>query len=166
MRKIAILGGGISSLTAAFDLTSERGWKEKYDITLYQLGWRLGGKGASSRNPDCNDRIEEHGLHIWLGFYENAFAMMRQCYQELGKQPGTFETWTDAFKKHSYIVLEEKIDTGWLPWPVNVPENDSLPGAAANCRHFGTTWSWRCNGFATHWNRGRLHRRLRANESP
>ena len=23
------------------------------------------------------DRIEEHGLHLWMGFYENAFRLMR-----------------------------------------------------------------------------------------
>lgn len=128
-RKIAILGGGISSLSAAFDLTSERNWKKKYDITVYQLGWRLGGKGASSRNPDRNNRIEEHGLHIWLGFYENAFAMMRTCYGKLANRKGIFPSWTDAFKPHEYIVLQENTPQGWISWPYNFPVNDSLPGS-------------------------------------
>jgi uncharacterized protein with NAD-binding domain and iron-sulfur cluster len=83
LKKIAILGGGIASLTAALEITRKPDWQNSYDITVYQLGWRLGGKGASSRNPDASDRIEEHGLHIWLGFYENAFAMIRSCYEEL-----------------------------------------------------------------------------------
>ncbi|MBA3858013.1 MAG: hypothetical protein C0507_14005 [Cyanobacteria bacterium PR.3.49] len=80
---MAILGGGIYSLAAAFDLNSEKNWTQKYDITVYQMGWRLGGKGASTRNPKYGNRIEEHGLHIWLGFYENAFQIMRHCYAEL-----------------------------------------------------------------------------------
>jgi uncharacterized protein with NAD-binding domain and iron-sulfur cluster len=129
LRKIAILGGGISSLSAAFDLSSEPNWKEKYEITVYQMGWRLGGKGASSRNPEYGNRIEEHGLHIWIGFYENAFAMIRQCYKETGSQPGTFPSWQDGFKPHSFLVLEEH--TGperWMHWPINVPTNNSLPG--------------------------------------
>jgi NAD(P)-binding Rossmann-like domain len=71
--RIVAFGGGISTLAALFDLTSKSDWKDQYDINVYQMGWRLGGKGASSRNPAFNDRIEEHGLHIWLGFYENAF---------------------------------------------------------------------------------------------
>src|SRR6267378_8596684 len=91
-RKIAVLGGGISALAAVFDLTSEKDWRDKYDITVYQLGWRLGGKGASSRNPNYNNRIEEHGLHIWLGFYENAFELMRKCYDELKGTPGVFSS--------------------------------------------------------------------------
>jgi uncharacterized protein with NAD-binding domain and iron-sulfur cluster len=128
LKKIAILGGGISSLSAAFDLTSESDWRNKYEITVYQMGWRLGGKGASSRNPECGNRIEEHGLHIWIGFYENAFALMRKCYEERGSQGGTFPSWKDAFKPHSFLVLEEHIPNGWMHWPINVPTNDSLPG--------------------------------------
>jgi uncharacterized protein with NAD-binding domain and iron-sulfur cluster len=42
-QKIAVLGGGISSLAAVFDLTDEKNWQQKYDITVYQMGWRLGG---------------------------------------------------------------------------------------------------------------------------
>src|SRR5277367_1813043 len=82
-QRIAVLGGGISALTTVYDLTSDPDWQNKYDITVYQLGWRIGGKGASSRNPDFENRIEEHGLHIWLGFYENAFRLMRDCYGQL-----------------------------------------------------------------------------------
>jgi len=127
-KKIAILGGGISSLTAAYDITREPNWQDKYDMTVYQMGWRLGGKGASSRNPNRHYRIEEHGLHIWLGFYENAFSLMRACYSELSGVPGVFRSWQDAFKPHSFVVLEEKTTNGWLHWPTTFPVNDSLPG--------------------------------------
>ena len=75
--KVAIIGGGCASVTTAFELTRPI-HKGKYQVTIYQLGWRLGGKGASGRGPA--GRIEEHGLHIWLGFYENAFRLMRECY--------------------------------------------------------------------------------------
>ena len=56
--KIAILGGGIGALTAAFYLTSEPYWKDRYDITVYQLGWRLGGKGASGRTAYVEDDVD------------------------------------------------------------------------------------------------------------
>lgn len=136
-RKIVVLGGGIAALSAVFDLTSERGWQERYDITVHQMGWRLGGKGASSRNSQRNNRIEEHGLHIWLGFYENAFEIMRRCYAELSGTPGIFDSWQEAFKPHSFIVLEERTDTGWLHWPTAFPANDSLPGDGTE---FPTLW--------------------------
>ena len=50
---------------------------------MYQRGWRLGGKGASSRG--VNGRIEEHGLHVWLGYYDNAFRLVRDVYDELDR---------------------------------------------------------------------------------
>src|SRR5205823_450256 len=63
--RIVILGGGMGALTTAYYLTSKPGWEQEYEITLYQLGWRLGGKCTSSRNPENGCRIEEHGLHVW-----------------------------------------------------------------------------------------------------
>lgn len=54
---IVIIGGGMSALTAAFELTSLPEWQRRYDITLYQMGHRLGGKGASGRNHKRFDRI-------------------------------------------------------------------------------------------------------------
>ena len=82
-QRVAVLGGGMAGLTAAWRL-SEPGWEENFErITVYQRGWRLGGKGASSRGP--NGRIEEHGLHVWLGWYENAFRLLRECYDELDR---------------------------------------------------------------------------------
>ncbi len=68
-RKIAALGGGMGSLSAVFWLTSQPGWQERFDVTVYQLGWRLGGKAASGRARDAFERNEEHGYHVLLGFY-------------------------------------------------------------------------------------------------
>ncbi|MDZ8263781.1 NAD(P)-binding protein [Nostoc sp. ChiQUE01b] len=128
-KKIAILGGGMASLTTAFELTNQPDWQEKYDITLYQMGWRLGGKGASGRNLNAQDRIEEHGLHIFMGSYENTFKVMRQCYEELGRNPKMpLATWQEAFKPHNFIVVPEYINKQWIPWPFDFPINDSLPG--------------------------------------
>ena len=96
--KIVILGGGVSAITAAFQLTNQPGWQNNYDITLYQMGWKIGGKGASGRNPDYGERIEEHGLHLWFGFYDNAFNSMKQAYDELNRPVGSpLATWQDAF---------------------------------------------------------------------
>ncbi|NJP08916.1 MAG: NAD(P)-binding protein [Leptolyngbyaceae cyanobacterium RU_5_1] len=47
--KIAVLGGGMGSLAAAFELSNTPELRSRYEITVYQLGWRLGGKGASGR---------------------------------------------------------------------------------------------------------------------
>jgi len=110
-QKIAILGGGAGALSAAFGITEVPGWQDQYEITVYQLGWRLGGKGASGRNRTVADRIEEHGLHIWFGYYENAFRAIRTCYAELNRAPNTpLATWDMAFKPHNSIVVQEFVD--------------------------------------------------------
>ena len=131
--KITVLGGGLGSLSTAYMLTNAPDWKERFEtITVYQAGWRLGGKGASGRG--VNGRIEEHGLHIWLGLYENAFKVIQDVYKELGRPTGTpLATWEDAFKKHNFVVLEEHIDNKdakdtWRNWEFDFPENDDIPG--------------------------------------
>jgi uncharacterized protein with NAD-binding domain and iron-sulfur cluster len=129
-QKIAILGGGMAALTAAYELTDQPGWQERYEIAVYQMGWRLGGKGASGRNADAQDRIEEHGLHVWGGFYENAFNLMRRCYGELGRPAGApLATWQEAFTPQNFVVWEEYVRDRWLHWPVEFPPNDALPGS-------------------------------------
>src|SRR5262245_38331421 len=97
--RVAILGGGMAGVAAAWEL-SRPGWQDRHEsITLYQRGWLLGGKGASTRDPE--GRILEHGLHVWLGYYDNAFRLMRECYAELDRthrDPGApIRTWRDAF---------------------------------------------------------------------
>ena len=74
--RVAILGGGIAGLAAAWELSGEA------EVTVYERDWRLGGKGASSRGE--HGRIEEHGLHVWGGFYHNAFRTMREVYAARG----------------------------------------------------------------------------------
>lgn len=127
--KLAIIGGGVSAMTAAFELTSQAGWDEAYDVTIYQSGFRLGGKGASGRNRDHADRIEEHGLHIFMGFYENAFRVLRACYKELDRPPGApLRSWREAFQPHDHIVLFEHDGMGWKPWPMPFPRSAGTPG--------------------------------------
>ena len=125
--RIAILGGGAGSLSAAYQLTRTPELRAKHDVTIYQMGWRLGGQGASGRNRDEHDRVEEHGLHIWLGFYENAFAMMRECYAEQAKEPDNpFQAWTDAFKPESITPLG--LGDGQTYFLAEWPTNADTPG--------------------------------------
>ncbi|TFW34841.1 NAD(P)-binding protein [Massilia horti] len=133
LQKIAILGGGAGSLAAAFYLTAQIGWRERYEITVYQQGWRLGGKGASGRNAALGQRIEEHGLHIWGGFYANAFKMIRAVYDELGRAPGTpLASWDQAFRPHDYMVLAELVGTEWRPWQLVLPRRPGEPGIGSD----------------------------------
>ncbi len=126
-RKIAILGGGLGALSTAFHLTEQAGFSEHSEVTLYQTGWRLGGKCASSRG--AHGRIEEHGLHVLLGGYENAFAMMRRCYAALDRDPtAPLATFEQAFKPHDTVVFQEIIRGELRPWALTFPRNHSQPG--------------------------------------
>jgi uncharacterized protein with NAD-binding domain and iron-sulfur cluster len=132
LQKIAVLGGGAGSLAAAFYLSAQPGWRERYEITVYQQGWRLGGKGASGRNAQLSQRIEEHGLHIWFGFYANAFAMLRAVYEELGRPlDAPLARWDQAFQPHDYVVLAEQVGAGWRPWHLVLPRRPGEPGTGS-----------------------------------
>ncbi len=126
--RVAVIGGGCASITAAFELTRPI-HQGKYQVTVYHQGWRLGGKGASGRGPA--GRIEEHGLHVWLGFYENAFRLLRECYAELDRDPATcrLASWRDAFFPDSHVAVAEPCGNGqWLNWTAFFPPADGLPG--------------------------------------
>lgn len=122
-KKVIILGGGMGALSAAWYLTDKTNWKDEYDITLYQLGWRLGGKGASSRNMDRHCRSEEHGLHIWAGWYANAFGMLGACYQELGLDIQA------AFRPQDHVCLLDTSEGRSEPWSIRLDDfPDQFPG--------------------------------------
>jgi uncharacterized protein with NAD-binding domain and iron-sulfur cluster len=127
-KKVVVVGGGVSGMVAAMALTQPE-LAGKFDVTVYQMGWRLGGKGASGRSATQASRIEEHGLHIWFGFYDNAFTWMDRCYQELNRPPGApLRTLEDAFKPQDNFIFTELIDNKWREWLLNIPPNDAQPG--------------------------------------
>jgi len=122
-QKVAVLGGGLGSLTAlATMVTHENYSPEDWDITVYERSWRLGGKGASGRNAQFDQRIEEHGIHIWLGFYDNAFKLITQAFESMGHK------WEDYFTATDLTVFEEVVRGERKPWPIEFPTNQDVPG--------------------------------------
>ncbi len=140
-QRIAILGGGIAALTTAFELTSQPDHQQKFDITFYQMGWRLGGKCATARGP--NDRIEEHGIHGFLGCYYNALPMMADVYQALGRKPDQpLATFEQAFHQESFMLMWEFRDNTWKQWPFTAPTNSMSPALAADLAKVSTVNQW------------------------
>jgi len=125
--KVAIVGGGCGALTAAYWLSLQ---DERYEITVYQMGWRLGGKGASGRNQEKHNRVEEHGLHVWMGFYENAFRLMRHCYDSLPKdgRKSPFGSVEEAFIADHWIGAADPSRDGYRTWTSHFPATPGLPG--------------------------------------
>ncbi len=134
--RVAIVGGGCAGLAAAWQLSQQRGYK----VDVFERSWRLGGKGASIRDSD--GRILEHGLHVWLGFYENAFRMMRECYGEIEAQRKlgaraqmlgklVHDCIDDAFFPEPHIgVARPDRHRDWTAWSGYFPPAMGLPGDA------------------------------------
>ena len=129
-RRIAILGGGVGAIAAAWALTESADPSEPLEITVYQLGWRLGGKGASGRNAAHGQRIEEHGLHVWLGWYHNAFAMLGRCYEQLGRSPECpIRSLDQAFVAHDYVGVSHGASShGRKFWMLGFPRTAGTIG--------------------------------------
>jgi uncharacterized protein with NAD-binding domain and iron-sulfur cluster len=130
--RIAILGGGAAGVTAALELSNRVDWSDHYEsITLYQQGWRLGGKGACGRGP--HQRIEEHGLHLWFGFYENAFRLLDRCHKELDwraahcGQPRwslAFTSVEDSFSPLEDLAVADHDGCHWRVWHADFCDDD------------------------------------------
>ena len=131
--RVAVLGGGPAGLTAAFELTATAELRQRYTVTVYQPGWRLGGKGASGRNHAMCERIEEHGLHVWFGCYDNAFSMIRRCYAERGgPADAPLATWKDAYKPTGESIIYERFGERWVCHTVKLPPAPFDPGDTAD----------------------------------
>jgi uncharacterized protein with NAD-binding domain and iron-sulfur cluster len=141
-RRIAIIGGGMAGLAAAWRLSGELG--ADVEITVYEQGWQLGGKGASGRG--VHGRIEEHGLHVWLGYYDNAFRLIRQVYDDLDRDRTApdcpIRGWRDAFSPAGRVGVEERTGRGWQHWVATFsttsgePGDDGTPGGTASVAEF------------------------------
>ena len=105
--KVAIVGGGCAGIAAAFEL-DRPGLAGKYEVPF--TNWD-GGRRQRCLGPRPGRCVEEHGLHLWMGFYENAFQLMRECYAELGRDRWkcSIADWTDAFFADSFCGVIDRI---------------------------------------------------------
>lgn len=135
--RLIVLGGGIASLTAAF-YASEPGHERVFPggIHVYEKTAMLGGKGASRRTKSAavTHRIEEHGLHVWFGSYDNAFALLAKChaYLECESQERGYQRWSSSlreieagFRPCSRLALMDHDGASWLPWVADFPEDST-----------------------------------------
>ncbi|MFZ5475402.1 MAG: FAD-dependent oxidoreductase [Myxococcota bacterium] len=81
-RRVVVLGAGVAGLSAAHELTRTPEARAAWDVTLFERGHRPGGRLASAHRPEASGRNEEHGLHVWFGFYENTFRFAEEVWAE------------------------------------------------------------------------------------
>jgi uncharacterized protein with NAD-binding domain and iron-sulfur cluster len=126
----------MGALSAAWELSAP-GWQSKFEsITVYQRGAQLGGKAASTRG--IYGRIEEHGLHVWMGYYDNAFRLVQECYDELDRavtDPSCpIRNWREGFSPSGRIGVSEPNVPGSYGWVAELKQNDRTPGVDAQPR--------------------------------
>lgn len=125
-QRVAILGGGPSACAAAFYLAQQKG---RYEIDLYTQGWRLGGKCAAGRNAKAANRIEEHGIHAFVGFYQNAFRTAREVYEAAGLPIDRDDVpFGDAFLGRLKVGIMDRYEDCWSYFRTPQEYNLRIPG--------------------------------------
>ncbi|MEO8561720.1 MAG: FAD-dependent oxidoreductase [bacterium] len=126
--KVAILGGGPAGLAAAFELSATPELRAKYAVTIYQSGWRVGGKCGQGRKGPAN-RIEINGTHYLFGAYDAAFRLASQVFEELEAKGDTrFGSYESQFIACSNVAIKEFFNGNWETWTIRVPGSGTPPG--------------------------------------
>lgn len=128
---MAVLGGGLGAIAAAFYLTDTPDKRARFRVTVFTDEHRLGGKAGSGRNLAHGGRIEEHGLHILLGFYDELFSLLRATWDAWTPPPdGPFHSLDDALEPQRRITFPERVPRrpGWDLWHVDFPRVPGRPG--------------------------------------
>ena len=104
-KKVATLGGGAASCAAALALTGQPGWKDHYEITIYQVGWRFGGKARSGRNKNYGQRSEGITGYDFPASYFETKRLMHSVYNELKRSEGApLRTFEEAFISRPFFA--------------------------------------------------------------
>ena len=127
-KKIAILGAGPAGLAAAFGLSATPALRETYEVTLYQMGWRAGGKCSSGRTG-AENRVEQNGTHYLFGCYDNTLDMARVAYEELAEAKNNdFGDYKSSLLPRDLLALKHFFRGKWRIWAIPMPANKVAPG--------------------------------------
>ena len=133
-RQVAVLGAGPSGLAAAFALTKTG----RFDVHVYQMGWRAGGKCATGRDQS-DYRSLQNGSHYLFGCYHNSFSLIRQAYAVLGSSDDPdkecFGRLEEEFESRNLLVGVQRyrrdpdvVPVDGAPWYRYMPQNMASPG--------------------------------------
>jgi len=127
-KRISIMGAGPAGLAAAWSLTATEELRATNDVTVYQVGWRAGGKCATGRR-DPGDHVEQNCAHYLFGCYDNTFGIIREAYDELAAAGNTtFNDFDKVLLPRNLIALKQYFGDEWKTWLIEFPENNATPG--------------------------------------
>ncbi len=125
--RVAILGAGPAGMTTAWELLCGPD-ADRYDITLYQLGWQAGGLCATGRIPPTY-RVEQNGTHFLFGLYNAAFDVLKGVYDELERlKIAGYGTFAEQLVPRYNLMLLQFFQGNWTVWPIRYPTNGAVPG--------------------------------------
>jgi hypothetical protein len=132
-RAVAVLGAGPAGLAAAFELARTG----RYDVHVYQVGWRAGGKCATGRDLD-HKRARQNGSHYLFGCYHNAFSLIREAHAIIDERGDPNDDRFGSFKndfvsrnllvgwqRYSSSTKDGKREGNWFRY---IPQNLEWPG--------------------------------------
>lgn len=134
-KRVTILGAGPAGLATAWELSGKKDEQGKplYDITLYDMSWRPGGKCASGRTSTPDQRIVQNGTHYVFGVYRNMFQILGEAYEILnGSASGVSHNhaaWggMDEFVPRHVMALRDACAKPYENWIL--PVSCAQPGA-------------------------------------
>ena len=113
----------------AFELTNDPATRRQLELTVYQMGHRLGGKGASGRNPEWPTELKSTACMFCSGFMirlsECCDAVIRS-WIALARTPMQVGTRPSRLRISSSCTSEWA--SAWSPWPILFPREPGLPG--------------------------------------
>jgi uncharacterized protein with NAD-binding domain and iron-sulfur cluster len=129
-KRVTILGGGPAGLAAALALSATVALRARYDVTVYQAGWRLGGKCGQGRKGPAN-RIEINGTHYLFGAYDEAFDIAHTVFAELdAARDHRFGTFDSQFMACSTIAIKQFFAGNWSTWAIELPGDGKPPSTS------------------------------------
>lgn len=117
MKKIVIVGGGLSGLTTAYNLLKYH--PNNFDVTILEAELNPGGQ---ARSFVINGLTCENGSHVFFNYYKNVLNLINELradpeltsmMPELSPVPG----WTICNDKGQSATLKQ---VSWLPKPLDV----------------------------------------------
>jgi uncharacterized protein with NAD-binding domain and iron-sulfur cluster len=109
--RVFIIGAGLGGLSAAWFLSKHR---PDVDVIVCEASWVPGGKAVSGRaappvGGGMPHFVEEHGLHMLFGTYQQTWQMLADCYEEVDRPVShAFRRIEQAFTPQKLVVFDER----------------------------------------------------------
>lgn len=142
-RRVVVIGAGVAGLTCAHELSRTTAARRAFSVRVFEMGHKVGGRLASAHNPKRWGRNEEHGLHVWFGWYDNTFRLVDEVWRDW-KRPADCPWATPWDGLRPIWFSEHALGSGddVTVHRAHHPRNRDVPGTASKRSLLGRWSSW------------------------